>query len=92
MIVDLERLKWNVVSRLLLNYDSEGDVMATATQSALTKELDTRKRSPASRDFENAVRQKVVGQDEAIQTLVGPEVYSPTLFDERCRLRLSATR
>jgi ATP-dependent Clp protease ATP-binding subunit ClpB len=44
--------------------------MATATQWAHTKELDTRKRSSTSRHFEDALRQKIVGQDEAVQALV----------------------
>ena len=43
--------------------------MATATQSALIQELDTKKRSSASRHFEDALRQKIVGQDEAVQAL-----------------------
>ncbi len=52
------------------NHDSEGDVMATAMQSALMEELDTKKRSSTSRHFEDALRQKIVGQDEAVQALV----------------------
>jgi ATP-dependent Clp protease ATP-binding subunit ClpA len=44
--------------------------MATATQSAHRKELDTKKRSTTSRQFEDALRQKVVGQDEAVGALV----------------------
>jgi len=44
--------------------------MATATKSAQRKELDPRKRSSASRHFEDALREKVVGQDEAVQALV----------------------
>ncbi len=44
--------------------------MATATQSALIEELDTKKRSSASRHFEDTLRQKIVGQDEAVQALV----------------------
>jgi len=51
------------------SYDSEGEVMATATQSALIQELDTKSRSSASRHFEDALRQKIVGQDEAVQAL-----------------------
>ncbi len=69
-VVGFRRLKRNVVFRMLLNYDSEGDVMATATQSALIEELDTKKRSSTSRHFEDALRQKIVGQDEAVQALV----------------------
>jgi hypothetical protein len=38
--------------------------MATATQWAHNTELDTRKRSSTARDFEDALRQKIVGQDE----------------------------
>jgi ATP-dependent Clp protease ATP-binding subunit ClpB len=52
------------------NHDSEGGVMATATQWAHNTELDTRKRSSTSRDVEDALRQKIVGQDEAVQALV----------------------
>lgn len=44
--------------------------MATATQSALVQELDTKMRSSTSRHFEDALRQKIVGQDEAVQALV----------------------
>ncbi len=60
----------DVVFQLIPNHDSEGDVMATATQSGHGKELDTRKRSSTSRYFENALRRKIVGQDEAVQALV----------------------
>src|SRR5271167_3393499 len=48
----------------------EEDVMATATQSTLIQELDPKKRSSTSRHFENAMREKIVGQDEAVQALV----------------------
>jgi ATP-dependent Clp protease ATP-binding subunit ClpA len=44
--------------------------MATATQRAHNKELDTTQRSATSRQFENGLRQKIVGQDEAVQALV----------------------
>jgi ATP-dependent Clp protease ATP-binding subunit ClpA len=50
-------------------YGSEGDVMATI-QSALTQELDTQKRSSTSCQFEEELRQRVVGQDEAVEALV----------------------
>ena len=43
--------------------------MATTTQRAHEKELDTKKRSSASRQFEEALREKV-GQDEAVEALV----------------------
>jgi ATP-dependent Clp protease ATP-binding subunit ClpB len=52
------------------SHDSEGDVMATATQSAHGKELDPQKRSSTSRHFEEELRQRVVGQNEAVQALV----------------------
>ncbi len=58
------------MSALVLHHGSEGDVMATATQSAQRKELDTRKRSTAACHFEEALREKIVGQDEAINALV----------------------
>ena len=44
--------------------------MATATQSTLIQELDTKKRSSTSRHFEDALRQKIVGQDEAVEAFV----------------------
>jgi ATP-dependent Clp protease ATP-binding subunit ClpB len=44
--------------------------MATATQSAHSKELDPKQRSSTSRHFEDALRQKIVGQDEAVEGLV----------------------
>jgi hypothetical protein len=62
-------IKWNVAFETALDHESEGDVMTT-TQLALTQELDTKKRSSASRHFEDAPRQKIVGQDQAVQALV----------------------
>jgi ATP-dependent Clp protease ATP-binding subunit ClpB len=44
--------------------------MATAPQSAHSKELDPQKRSSTSRHFEEELRQRVVGQNEAVQALV----------------------
>ena len=44
--------------------------MATSTQSAHSKELDPQKRSSTSRHFEQELRQRVVGQNEAVQALV----------------------
>ncbi len=44
--------------------------MATAAQSAHRKELDPRQRSIASRRFEDALRERIVGQGEAVQALV----------------------
>jgi ATP-dependent Clp protease ATP-binding subunit ClpB len=70
MVIRYGRLELDVVSRLIPSHDSEGDVMATATQWAHNKELDTRKRSSTSRHFEDALRQKIVGQEEAVQALV----------------------
>ena len=70
MVACFERLGWNAVFERILQHGSEGDVMATATQSAQRKELDPRKRSSTSRHFEDALREKIVGQDEAVQALV----------------------
>ena len=44
--------------------------MATATQSAHSKKLDTKQRSSTSRHFQEELRQRVVGQNEAVQALV----------------------
>ena len=44
--------------------------MATATQAVHSKELDPQKRSSTSRHFEEELRQRVVGQSEAVQALV----------------------
>ena len=44
--------------------------MATTTQRAHEKELETKKRSSTSRQFEEALREKTVGQDEAVEALV----------------------
>jgi ATP-dependent Clp protease ATP-binding subunit ClpB len=70
MVTRFGRLKLDVVFQRIPNHDSEGEVMATATHWAHNKELDTRQRSPTSRHFEDALRQKIVGQDEAVQALV----------------------
>jgi len=70
LVARFGRLKLDVVFQRIPNRDSEGDVMATATQRAHNKELDTRERSSTSRHFEDALRQKIVGQDEAVQALV----------------------
>ena len=45
----------DVVFQLIPKHDREGDVMATATQSAHMEEFDARKRSSVSRDFENTL-------------------------------------
>jgi ATP-dependent Clp protease ATP-binding subunit ClpB len=44
--------------------------MATATRLVQSEELDLQKRSSTSRHFEEELRQRVVGQDEAVQALV----------------------
>jgi ATP-dependent Clp protease ATP-binding subunit ClpB len=44
--------------------------MMTATQTAHRKQLDTKKRSSTACHFEEALREKVVGQEEAVQALV----------------------
>jgi ATP-dependent Clp protease ATP-binding subunit ClpB len=58
------------VFQLISNHDREEDVMRTATQSAHRTELDARKRSSTVCQFEEALREKIVGQDEAVQALV----------------------
>jgi ClpA/ClpB-like protein len=55
---------------LFPSYRRRGDVMAIATQSVHTKELDTKRRSSTSTHFEDALRQKIVGQSDALQALV----------------------
>jgi ATP-dependent Clp protease ATP-binding subunit ClpA len=56
--------------RQILDARRGWDVMATATQTASGKELDTQKRSSTASRFEKALRKKVVGQEEAVQSLV----------------------
>src|SRR5215471_8350904 len=56
--------------------------MATATQRGQGKELDAKKRSSASRRFEGALRQRIVGQEEAVQALV--ELYQVFCAGLRC--------
>src|SRR3974390_129693 len=65
------RLKMDVVSQGSWSHDSEGEVMATATQSAHVPEqdFDTKKRGSTWRHFEDALRQKIVGQQEAWEAL-----------------------
>jgi ATP-dependent Clp protease ATP-binding subunit ClpB len=56
--------------------------MAMTMQSGHEKELDTTRRSSASRRFEHALRQRIVGQDEALQALV--ELYQVFCAGLRC--------
>src|ERR1700739_156003 len=44
--------------------------MAATTQSADRKQLDPRQRSAVARYFQEELRQKIVGQDEAVQALI----------------------
>ena len=53
-----------VVYQLIAGNDRKGDIMATATQSALIRGLDAEKRSGASRQFADAQRRDIAGQDE----------------------------
>ena len=64
------RLKRLIAVRVFRVTTSEGDVMATAAQSAHRKALDPQKRSSTSRHFEEELQQRVVGQNEAVQALV----------------------
>src|ERR1700745_562132 len=73
-------------SHLIRTFAVEGAVMFTATQSAHTRELsvpwrkpadqklagvlDTEKRSSTACEFERALREKVVGQDQAVEAVV----------------------
>ena len=54
--------------------------MATAVRTAQSEELDPQKRSSTSRHFEEELRQRVVGQNEAVQALVDLyQVFSASL-------------
>ena len=57
---------WKVVSKPTSNHDREGGVMATATETAHGKELHVRNRSSTACHFEEALREKIVGQEEAV--------------------------
>ncbi len=57
-------LKFTVVCQVIAGNDRKGDIIATATQLALIQGLDTEKRSRASRQFADAQRQNIAGQDE----------------------------
>jgi len=56
--------------------------MAATKQSANRKQLDPGQRSSASRYFEDALRQKIVGQDEALHALI--ELYQVFCAGLRC--------
>ena len=56
--------------------------MAATTQSAQGKQLDPGQRSIKSRHFEDALRRKIVGQDQAVQALV--ELYQVYCAGLRC--------
>ena len=56
--------------------------MATAVQPSQKKELDANKRSAACRQFEDALRQRIVGQEEAVHALV--ELYQVFCAGLRC--------
>src|SRR5215467_1582439 len=59
-----------------------GDAMMAATERIQGKELDTARRSSATTQFERGLRQKVVGQEEAVQALV--ELYQVFCAGLRC--------
>ena len=48
----------------------EGEVMAIATRLVQGEELDPERGSSTSSDFEEGLRQKVVGQGEALRAIV----------------------
>ncbi len=56
--------------------------MAATTQSAPSKQLDPEQRSTKSRHFEDALRRKIVGQEQAVQALV--ELYQVYCAGLRC--------
>src|ERR1700739_1952605 len=56
--------------------------MAATTQSADRKQLDPRQRSAVARYFQEELRQKIVGQDEAVQALI--ELYQVFCAGLRC--------
>ena len=64
-----------------LSDNGEGEVMATATQSAYSKELDPQNRSSRSRHFKEELWQRVVGQDVALQVRVDLYLYFPQVGD-----------
>src|SRR5260370_5117902 len=82
MVIRSGKLRLNVVTQRSSRHGSEGDVMAATTQPAHRKQLDRRQRSSASRYFEDALRQKIVGQDEAVQALI--ELYQVFCAGLRC--------
>src|SRR6266478_4647885 len=75
------------------SHDSEGDVMATATQWAHKKQLDTRMWSSTSRHFEDALRQNIVGQkDETALVLAAKsgDAHAFEILIERYQQRILA--
>ena len=44
--------------------------MEAASHRSVPQQLDPRRRSADSQDFESALRQKIVGQEEALQAVV----------------------
>jgi ATP-dependent Clp protease ATP-binding subunit ClpB len=79
---EFREIEMKVALRRSSSHGSEGDVMAATTQLANRKRLDPRQRSSASRHFEDALRQKIVGQDEAVQALI--ELYQVFCAGLRC--------
>jgi ATP-dependent Clp protease ATP-binding subunit ClpB len=79
---EFREIEMKVALRRSSSHGSEGDVMAATAQSAHRKQLDPRQRSSASRHFEDALRQKIVGQDEAVQALI--ELYQVFCAGLRC--------
>src|SRR5215470_14984535 len=53
-----------------LNLVSEGAVMVAAMPTAQRKELDTGKQSSTACQLERTLREKIVGQEEAVQAIV----------------------
>ncbi len=67
--------------------------MATATQLALTQELDTKIQNPASRQFADAERQNIAGQDEEATLVLAAKSGDGHAFEiliERYQIRILA--
>jgi hypothetical protein len=62
--VRLKALKLSALCQLVARNHRNRDIMATATQLVLTQKFDTKKQSPASRQFPVVLRQNIAGQNE----------------------------
>jgi membrane fusion protein (multidrug efflux system) len=75
------------------SHDSEGDIMATATQSVLIRGLDAEKRSGASRQFADAQRRDIAGRDDEVALVLAAKSEDGHAFEiliERYQRRMLA--